>query len=136
MSFLDNLENNLKALESREEQDPEAIARARAAEKAERSAALRRAPVEEALKSGPFAGALIVACRRAGHARRILVRPTWIDSVLRLEARWDDVERRLELQPTADGVRAVFYEGDQKMASDPVDLEGPAEGLAERWLGS
>jgi hypothetical protein len=135
MSFLDNLENNLKALESREDQDPEALARAGAARESERAAALRRAPFEQKLKSGPFSGDLIAACRKAGHARRILVRPVWIDSVLRLEARWDDVDRRLELEPTPDGVRANFFEGGTKTASAPVDLQGTADALARQWLG-
>ncbi|MEZ5355925.1 MAG: hypothetical protein R2762_25105 [Bryobacteraceae bacterium] len=135
MSFLDNLENNLKALESREEQDPAAVARARDARKAERAEAVRRAPFEQALKSGSFAGNLIAACRKAGHPRRILVRPVWLDSVLRLEGRWDDVEHRLELHPTGDGVRALFFQGDKQTSSEAVDLEGPADALADGWVG-
>ncbi|MEZ5402677.1 MAG: hypothetical protein R2729_23585 [Bryobacteraceae bacterium] len=135
MSFLDNLENNLKALESREEQDPKAMARARSAREAERAAALKRAPFEQELRDGPFSGALITACRRAGHARRIMVRPTWIGTVLRLEARWDDVDRRLEIEATGDGARAVFYEGDERIQEERVDLKGPADALAANWLG-
>jgi hypothetical protein len=134
MSFFDNLEDNLKALESREQRDPAAIARARKAVEAEKLEALRRAPFAAALQSRPFAGALIAACRKEGHSRRILARPAWLDSTLRLEARWDDIDRRLELVPTGDGVRAVFYEGDAETHREPVDLDSPPEGLARRWL--
>lgn len=137
MSFLDNLENNLKALESREEKDPAAIQREQAERAAERAAAVRRAPFEEALRTGPFAGALIAACRKAGHSRRVMVRPTWIESVLRLEARIQDADRRLELQPTGEGVRAVFYEAGEERHSETVDLaQADAAALAERWLAA
>ena len=44
MSFLDNLENNLKALESRDERDPQTLAREAAAREAARSLALEIAP--------------------------------------------------------------------------------------------
>ena len=53
MSFLDNLENNLKALESREEKDPAALARQAAAREAARSEALQIAPHAEALAMDP-----------------------------------------------------------------------------------
>lgn len=137
MSFLDNLENNLKALESREEKDPAAIQREQAERAAERAEAVRRAPFEQALKTGPFAGALIAACRKAGHSRRVMVRPTWIDSVLRLEARINDADRRLELQPTGEGVRAVFFDAGEERSRESVDLaEADPGALAERWLSS
>ena len=41
MSFLDNLENNLKALESREEKDPEKVKRDQERREADRNAAVR-----------------------------------------------------------------------------------------------
>jgi hypothetical protein len=44
MSFLDNPESNLKALESRNEKDPETLAREAAAREAARSLALQIAP--------------------------------------------------------------------------------------------
>lgn len=130
MSFLDNLENNLKALESREEKDPTRLREQQAAREAEKQAALRAAPFAEALKTGPFAGALITACRAAGHQRRVLVRPTWIGSTLRLDAG----DRRLELRPTAEGVQAVFLEGTLEASTQAVDLNGDAGALAARWL--
>jgi hypothetical protein len=54
VSFLDNLENNLKALESRDEKDPATLAREAAAREAARSVALQIAPHAEALRNGPF----------------------------------------------------------------------------------
>jgi len=84
MSFLDNLENNLKALESRDERNPEALAREASSREAARAAALAIGPHAEALRNGPFKDGLLTACRGIGHRRRILVRPIWVDSTLRL----------------------------------------------------
>jgi hypothetical protein len=131
MSFLDNLENNLKALESREERDPATLAREAAAREAARSAALEIAPYAEALRNGPFKDGLLSACREIGHRRRILVRPVWIDSTLRLEAG----AKRLELRPTPSGVLAVFLEGEKERESTLIDLSSDPVKLAEKWIG-
>src|SRR5580704_15215495 len=120
MSFLDNLENDLKALESRTERDPAALAREAAARESARSLALQIAPHADALRNGAFTDRLLTACREIGHRRRILVRPVWIDSTLRLEAG----PRKLELRPTPNGVLAVFFDGASERESTPVDLSG------------
>jgi len=130
MSFLDNLENNLKALESRDEKDPETRAREAAARAAARSVALEIAPYAEALRNGPFKDGLLTACRDIGHPRRILVRPFWVDSTLRLEAG----AKKLELRPTPGGVLAVFFDGGREQESTPIDLSGDPVKLAEKWL--
>jgi hypothetical protein len=130
MSFLDNLENNLKAMESREEKDPARVQEERATREAEKQAALRAAPFAEALKKGPFVDGLLTTCRVVGHQRRVMVRPTWIGTTLRLDAG----ERRLELRPTAEGVRAVFLQGAVEQSSELVDLSADAGPLVERWL--
>ena len=130
MSFLDNLENNLKALESQEARDPEALARQAAAREAARSAALEIAPYAEALRNGPFKDGLLTACRDIGHGKRILVRPVWVESTLRLEAG----ARKLELRPTPSGVVAVFFDGGKERESAPVDLASDPLKLAEKWL--
>lgn len=130
MSFLDNLENNLKALESREEKDPEQQRREKVAAETARADALRRAPHAEALRSGPFTAELLTACRTVGHGLRVLVRFTWIDSTLRLEAK----EKKLELRPTVDGVRAVYFVNGAETANEPVDLNGDACAFARAWL--
>ena len=130
MSFLDNLENNLKALESREERDPESLARETAAREAARALALQIAPYAEALRNGPFKDGLLTACRDIGHRRRILVRPVWLDSTLRLEAG----ARRLELRPTPSGVLAVSFIEGKELESTPIDLSSDPAIVAERWL--
>jgi hypothetical protein len=130
MSFLDNLESNLKALESRTERDPEALAREAAARDAARLAALEIAPYADALRNGPFKDGLLTACRDIGHRRRILVRPVWIDSTLRLEAG----SKKLELHPTPSGVLAVFFDGGREQENRLIELSSDPVQLAERWL--
>ena len=130
MSFLDNLESNLKALESRSERDPEAQAREAAAREAARSAALEIAPHAQALRNGSFKDGLLTACREIGHGKRILVRPVWIDSTLRLEAG----AKKLELRPTPSGVLAVFFDGGRERESVLIDLSGDPVKVAEKWL--
>ena len=131
MSFLDNLENNLKALESRTERDPATLAREAAARESARSIALEIAPHAEALRNGPFKDGLLTACRNIGHRRRILVRPIWVDSTLRLEAG----SKKLELRPTPGGVLAVFFDGGQEQESMPIELSSDPVRVAEKWLG-
>jgi hypothetical protein len=128
MSFLDNLENNLKALENRDERD---TGRDRAAREAQKAEQQKIAPAAEALRKAPFTGDLLAACRALGHARRVMVRPTWIETTFRLEAG----PRRLELQAAADGVYAVFLENGEEASREILDLGGNAQKLAERWLG-
>jgi hypothetical protein len=130
MGFLDNLESNLKALESRNERDPEALAREAASREAARSLALQIAPYAEALRHGPFKDGLLTACREIGHRRRILVRPVWIDSTLRLEAG----AKKLELRPTPGGVLAVFFVEGSEQESMPIDLASDPVKVAEKWL--
>ena len=72
MSFLDNLENNLKALESQEEKDPEKVQRDRERREADRNRALLRAPHVEALKNSAFTSQLLTECRTIGHGQRVL----------------------------------------------------------------
>ncbi len=120
MSYLDNLESNLKALERLEEQDPERQKELAERRESERAAALAVAPVAEALKSGPFTDHLLAACRVLGHQRRTLIRTTWLQSTLRLETR----EKRLDLVPTPGGVEARTGNTAQRLTlqEDPVKL--------------
>ncbi|MGD0300073.1 MAG: hypothetical protein ABSE86_23530 [Bryobacteraceae bacterium] len=130
MSFLDNLESNLKAIESREERDPKALAREAAAREAARSSALQVAPHADALRNGPFLNGLLTACREIGHPRRILVRAVWVDSIFRLEIG----AKRLELRPTTSGVLAVFLVEGGEQESTPIDLSSDPVKLAVKWL--
>src|SRR3979411_242580 len=104
MSFLDSLENNLKALEAQDERDPARAAEIRKRREEDRANALAAAPHAEELRNGQFTSALLDHATRIGHSLRTKVQITWIDTTLRLQAK----DRRLELQPTAEGVRAVF----------------------------
>ena len=130
MSFLDNLENNLKALESREERDPRALAREAAEREAARLVAAQITPHAEALRNGPFKDGLLTACRDIGHRKRILVRPVWVDATLRLETG----SKKLELRPTPTGVLAVFFVDGKEQESTPIDLASDPVRVAEKWL--
>jgi hypothetical protein len=130
MSFLDSLESNLKALESRDERDPKALAREAAARESARSSALQIAPHAEALRNGPFLDGLLTACRDISHPRRILVRAVWVDSTFRLETG----AKKLELRPTPSGVLAVSLVEGREQESTPGDLSSYPVKLAEKWL--
>ncbi|MBZ5606460.1 MAG: hypothetical protein LAO79_29570 [Acidobacteriia bacterium] len=131
MSFLDNLENNLKALESQEERDPEKIRRDQQRREEERNAALLRAPHLDALKDSEFTSNLLTECRTVGRAQRVLVRFTWIGENLRLDAG----DKRMELTPTSEGIVAVYSVGGAEVRRAPVDVQAddPAA-LARAWL--
>jgi hypothetical protein len=130
MSFLDNLEDNLKTLESLEEGQDSAAreARQRAAQRASAQAA---APFAEELKKSPFTEELLRQTTRVGHAVRTKIHVAWLGATLRLEAR----ERRLELRPTATGVVAVSIEEGREVGSQAVDLKGDPAALLRSWLG-
>jgi hypothetical protein len=114
MSFLDNLENNLKALESRDEGG---IDESRRRDR-ERELAVAAAPWAERLKREPFAQTLMQLATLAGRQRRIKVNLMWIGTTLRLEARGI----RVELRPGAKGVTAVFLRGAEEIRQEPIDL--------------
>ena len=131
MSFLDNLENNLNALERQEEKDPQKVKRDQERREAEREAALLRAPHVDALKHSAFTAELLTHCRAMGQAKRVLVRFTWIGENLRLDAK----TKRMELIPTAEGIMAAFsMEGEEteRITVDPQTDDAAA--LARRWL--
>lgn len=131
MGFLDNLENDLKALEDREERDPVKIQRERERRDEDKKAALLRAPYAEILKTSAFTMDLLTHCRAIGHERRTLVRFTWLGDTLRLDAG----EARMELAPEAEGIQAVcFLNGEEvrRMIVDPK-TDDPAI-LAKTWL--
>jgi hypothetical protein len=129
MSFLDNLENNLKTMESGEQARDNAE-RERKARDDSRAAALAAAPHAEALKKGPFTAELLKQATRIGFTLRTKVHVAWLGPVLRLEAR----EKRLELRPTANGVVAAYIEDGNEVRTESVDLNGNAEALARDWL--
>ena len=131
MSYLDNLENNLKALESQEEKDPEKVQRDRERREAERNAALLRAPFVEALKSSAFTTELLTQCRTIGHGQRVLVQFVWIGETLRLNAK----NKRMDLMPSAEGIVAVMSVDGMETDRATVDpSKDDAAALAHRFL--
>lgn len=130
MSYLDNLENQLKSLERQEERDPEKVARERQNKEAARQHALAAAPYANELRTGAFTQALLGHATRIGFKSRVKVQPVWMDTTLRLDAR----NLRLELRPTPEGVRAHRFKDGVEISNDMVDLAGDAEAFASRWL--
>ena len=127
MSFLDNLESNLKSLESRDEKNSQLEQQRREADAKALQAA---APYADKLKNSAFTQALMDHATRLGFAQRTKVHIAWLGTTLRLEAR----ERKLELRPTADGIIAAFVENGQDVRTHAVNLEGDPEALARQWL--
>lgn len=126
MSFLDNLENNLKALEGR---DQSGLDDHKHRER-ERQEAVATGPWADELKKGPFTAAIMQLATRAGYKIRTKINLVWMGSTLRLEARG----HRLELRPIAGGVIALFFQNKQEVSREDVDLKGKPDSLIERWM--
>ena len=131
MSFLDNLENNLKSLESHEE-GKDAAERDRRVREAERAGAQAVAPHAEVLKKSKFTQGVLTQSARVGYSLRTKVHVAWLGNTLRLEAR----ERRLELRPTASGIVAAYIENGQEARTEPLDLASDPEQFVRRWLAA
>ena len=129
MSFLDNLENSLKNLES-SEQGKDDAERAHRERRTERAQAQAAAPFAEQLKRSPYTAELLKQAARVGFSLRTKVHIAWLGTTLRLEAR----DKRLELRPTAQGVVAGYIENGQETRTEACDLNGSAEDLVRRWL--
>jgi hypothetical protein len=126
MSFLDNLESNLKNLESREERDPGARKR----RESERASALAAAPWAEKLKNSSYTQEVLNSAARTGFQTRNRVNVAWLGTTLKLEVK----DRRLELRPTADGIVAVFLHNGKEEKRLAVDLTANANELVQEWL--
>jgi hypothetical protein len=131
MSFLDNLENNLKSMENADQLRDEAERRGRSRD-AERAEALAAAPYAEELKKGAFTAGLLQQAARIGFSLRTKVHIAWLGNTLRLEAR----DRRLELRPTATGVVAAYLEEGQETRVEPLDPAVDPAALVRAWLSS
>jgi len=127
MSFLDNLENALKTMESREERDPGARKR----RDAERASTLATAPWAEKLKNSRYLQEVLQSAARIGHQTRRKIHVAWLDTILKLEIK----DRRLELRPTSDGIAAVFLRDGKEERSVSVDLTASGNELVQEWLG-
>ena len=131
MSFLDNLENSLKSLESQEEAS-ESKKREHERRESERARSLAAAPWAEQLKHSPFTEQLLKQATAMGHRQRTKVYISWMGPILRLEARG----RKLELRPTEDGIVAATIEGNNPPVSQPLDLDSDPATLVERFLSA
>lgn len=131
MSYLDNLENQLKSLERQEERDPARIQEERERAARERNDRVAAGPFAEQLRNGKYTQELLGHATRLGFGKRAKVHITWLDTTLRLEAK----HLRLELQPTAKGVVAHFIDNGEETGTQSVDLDGNALALAEEWIG-
>jgi hypothetical protein len=129
MSFLDNLENNLKSLESSQEGADEAQRQQRNRNQ-QRASAQAVAPFAEELKKGAYTAELLRQTTRVGHEMRVKVHVAWLGSTLRLEAR----DRRMELRPTPDGIMTVYLEGNQETRQEKLDTAGDPAALLRSWL--
>src|SRR5689334_10359784 len=79
MSFLDNLENNLKSLETGQESADEAQRQQRERTQ-QRANAQAVAPFAEELKKGPYTAELLRQTTRIGHEMRVKVHVAWLGS--------------------------------------------------------
>ncbi|HXE12663.1 MAG TPA: hypothetical protein VN633_11115 [Bryobacteraceae bacterium] len=125
MSFLDNLENNLKSLENQEERDGSAHQR----REAERAATLAAAPWAEELKTSAYTKDLMNKAAETGHKIRAKVYMAWLGTTLRLEARG----KKLELRPTSGGIQAAFLDGAEEVKLFPVNLQTDPAELLNEW---
>jgi hypothetical protein len=126
MSFLDSLENSLKALEGTEQPGLDDYKR----RESERQRTATAAPWAERLKTSPYAQTLMQQATRAGFQIRTKVNLVWIGTTLRLEARG----HRFELRPTGEGIAAVFLKGQEETRCSLIDLASNPEGILSEWM--
>ena len=126
MSFLDSLENNLKALEANEPSGFDDRKR----KDIERQRVAATAPWAEKLKRAPYTQALMEQASRAGYQIRIKMSFMWLGDTLRMEARG----HRFELRPTPQGILAVHMKGAVEVKRELIDLAGAPEALLQNWM--
>ena len=130
MGFLDNLEDTLKNAERGAERDDEKTSNVSRA--AELEALRAAAPNAAVLKTGQWTQDLLTQCVTIGHGMRIRVGMAWLGTTLRLEAR----EKRLDLQPTAAGIDAIYSVDGTEIRREPVDLNADPGTFARNWLAT
>ena len=127
MSFLDNLENSLKNLESREERDPAEQQR----REENRARDIAAAPWAERMKNSAYTAGLLEESAAMGHRLRSKIYMAWLDSNLRLEAKG----HVCEIRPKPDGIEAHYQRlSDGSEKTEPIDLQGDPKVLLQKWL--
>ena len=126
MSFLDNLENNLKSLEANE---PGGLDESRRRD-SERERSIASAPWAEKLRDGAFTKTLMGLATRAGFSRRLKVYIVWLGTTLRFEAG----DNKMELRPGPKGITAHFIEGGEETSHTNLDLGGDPQKLVTKWM--
>jgi hypothetical protein len=126
MSFLDSLENNLKALEATAPSGLDDRKR----KEIERQRAEASAPWADKLKRAPYTQALMEQASRAGYQIRTKVTFVWLADTLRMEARG----YRFELRPTPRGILAVHLKGIDELHRELIDLAATPEALLKNWM--
>jgi len=130
MGFLDNLEDTLKNAERGNEREDEKSASVSRA--AEMEAIRAAAPNADALKKGQWTQDLLTQCVTLGHSQKTRVGMAWIGATLRLDAR----EKRMDLQPTASGITAIYSVDGVETGREGVDLKADPAALAKKWLAT
>ncbi len=130
MGFLDNLEDALKSVERGAEREDEKSANVSRA--AELEAVRAAAPNAEALKKGQWTQDFLTHCVTLGHNQRMRVGMAWIGATLRLDAR----EKRLDLQPAAESIIAIYSVDGVETARESVDLQSDPAAFARKWLAT
>jgi hypothetical protein len=89
------------------------------------------APWAAQLKDSEFTKLLLEKAAQTGHRLRTKIYVAWLDTTLRLEAKG----RKLDLEPTPEGIRANFLEPDGEVSHKGVDLNADPGDLLGDWLG-
>ena len=85
-----------------------------------------------ALPNGKWTQDLLTHCVTIGHGKRVRVGMPWIGTTFRLDAR----EKRLDLQPNAQGILGIFSVDGAITALAPIGLNSDPAGLVKQWLAA
>jgi hypothetical protein len=128
MSFLDNLESNLKNMEAVGEREDAPGAKNR--READRAARIALQPFVEKLRKSPFTDRLLRAAHLESFRIRARITAVWIGDMLRLEL----PGKRLELIPSPSGVKAQETLNGVPAEPVAVDFESDPAELLKHWL--
>jgi hypothetical protein len=98
----------------------------------ERARTMAIAPWAAQLKDSEFTKVLLEKCAQTGHRLRTKIYVAWLDTTLRLEAKG----RKLDLEPTAEGIRANFVRAERRSITQKRGFEWRPRRVTARlaWL--